>query len=235
MVISGRDIGRIHGADGIVITDRKKDIIIRGGENIAAREVEETLLASESVAEVAVVAVPHRRLGEGVAACIVPSAGCEVTMEMMNETLEVRGLAKQKWPQHISRYDTLPKTARAKCRKNIAPATSRPGSTTVMWASEQKPIEDGTPAEVTVDSHEAFRDSVRTFLGQALTPELKRAGELTTSVFSDFEAALKWHKLLHAQGGWRRTGPRSMAARVGIFTSAIFFRRSASSPTRPVW
>ena len=69
-----------------------------------------------------------------------------------------------------------------------------------MWASEQKPIEDGTPVEATVDTHEAFRDSVRTFLGQALTPELKRAGELTTSVFSDFEAALKWHKLLYAQG-----------------------------------
>ena len=113
------DIGRIHGADGIVITDRKKDIIIRGGENIAAREVEETLLASESVAEVAVVAVPHRRLGEGVAACIVPSAGCEVTMEMMNETLKSSGLAKQKWPQHISRYDTLPKTASGKVQKEI--------------------------------------------------------------------------------------------------------------------
>ena len=69
-----------------------------------------------------------------------------------------------------------------------------------MWASEPKPIEDGTPVEATVDTHEAFRDSVRTFLGQALTPELKRAGELTTSVFSDVEAALKWHKLLYAQG-----------------------------------
>ena len=75
-----------------------------------------------------------------------------------------------------------------------------------MWASEQKPIEDGTPVEATVDTHEAFRDSVRTFLGQALTPELKRAGELTTSVFSDFEAALKWHCLLYTSPSPRDRG-----------------------------
>ncbi len=64
-------------------------------------------------------AVPHRRLGEGVAACIVPNPGCEVSMEMMNETLKSSGLAKQKWPQHISRYDTLPKTASGKVQKEI--------------------------------------------------------------------------------------------------------------------
>ena len=46
----------------------------------------------------------------------------------------------------------------------------------------------------------AFRESVRDFLHEALTPELRRAGELTTSVFSDFDAALAWQKKLHAQG-----------------------------------
>jgi alkylation response protein AidB-like acyl-CoA dehydrogenase len=45
-----------------------------------------------------------------------------------------------------------------------------------------------------------FRNEVREFLGQALTPELRRAGELMTSVFADFEATMRWHKILHAKG-----------------------------------
>jgi len=48
--------------------------------------------------------------------------------------------------------------------------------------------------------YNAFREEVRSFLAEALTPDLVRAGELTTSVFSDFEAALKWHKILHEKG-----------------------------------
>lgn len=48
--------------------------------------------------------------------------------------------------------------------------------------------------------YNAFREEVRSFLAEALTPDLVRAGELTTSVFSDFEAALKWHKILHKKG-----------------------------------
>ena len=45
-----------------------------------------------------------------------------------------------------------------------------------------------------------FRQEVREFLAKELTPDLVLAGELTTSVFSDFEAALKWHKILHRKG-----------------------------------
>jgi len=48
--------------------------------------------------------------------------------------------------------------------------------------------------------YDAFREQVRCFLSEALTPDLRRAGQLTTSVFSDFEAALSWQKKLHAQG-----------------------------------
>ena len=48
--------------------------------------------------------------------------------------------------------------------------------------------------------YQIFRKSVKDFLGEALTPELRRAGELTTSVFSEFSAALAWQKKLHAQG-----------------------------------
>jgi len=113
------DIGRKMAGDALLITDRKKDLIIRGGENIAAREVEEVLLQAEGVAEVAVVAIPHKRLGEGVAACVVTATGQEITLESLQETLKRSGLAKQKWPQHLTVCAALPKTASGKVQKSI--------------------------------------------------------------------------------------------------------------------
>ena len=113
------DIGRKMAGDALLITDRKKDLIIRGGENIAAREVEEVLLQAEGVAEVAVVAIPHERLGEGVAACVVTATGQEITLESLQETLKRSGLAKQKWPQHLTVCAALPKTASGKVQKSI--------------------------------------------------------------------------------------------------------------------
>ena len=67
------DIGHITSDNAILITDRKKDIIIRGGENISAKEVEDVLHDHPDIREVAIVAMPHERLGEGVCAYIVPS------------------------------------------------------------------------------------------------------------------------------------------------------------------
>ena len=49
-------------------------------------------------------------------------------------------------------------------------------------------------------SDSAFRDEVRAFLAQSLTPEIRRAGELMTSVFADFDATMAWHKILHKKG-----------------------------------
>ena len=66
------DIGRRTADNAILITDRKKEIIIRGGENISAKDVEDVLHDHPDIREVAVVAMPHKRLGEGVCAYIVP-------------------------------------------------------------------------------------------------------------------------------------------------------------------
>ena len=49
-------------------------------------------------------------------------------------------------------------------------------------------------------SDSAFRDEVRAFLAQSLTPEIRLAGELMTSVFADFYATMAWHKILHKKG-----------------------------------
>ncbi len=113
------DIGHLTPEDAIVITDRKKDIIIRGGENLSAREIEDTLYGHPDVAEVAVVAMPHERLGEGVCAWIVPRAGQEVSVEGLRPFLDENGVAKQKWPERVELVDELPKTASGKVRKDV--------------------------------------------------------------------------------------------------------------------
>ena len=64
------DVGVLDDAGFLTITDRKKDIIIRGGENVSAVEVEELLMTMEGVAEAAVVAAPDPRLGEQVCAFV---------------------------------------------------------------------------------------------------------------------------------------------------------------------
>ncbi len=113
------DIGRKLESGAIVITDRKKDIIIRGGENLSARDIEEALLQHPDIADTAVVAAPHERLGEGVAAFVIPREGSSVTLESVLAHFAELKIAKQKWPQHLELTDTLPRTASGKVQKEI--------------------------------------------------------------------------------------------------------------------
>ena len=114
------DIGQRTVDNGILITDRKKDIIIRGGENISAKEVEDVLHDHMAIADVAVVAMPHHRLGEGVCAYIVAAAtGPAPGLEEVVAFADSAGLAKQKIPQHIEIVDELPRTASGKVRKDV--------------------------------------------------------------------------------------------------------------------
>jgi len=69
------DLGRLDGDGWLYLVGRKKDVIIRGGENVASAHVESRLRAHPDVAEVAVVGLPHADLGEEVAAVVVPRAG----------------------------------------------------------------------------------------------------------------------------------------------------------------
>lgn len=114
-------------ADGYyTITGRKADLIIRGGENISAVEVEDLLLALDGVAEVAVVAVPDARLGEHAAAVFrMRSAGAPVpSLDAVRAHLEATGLARQKWPEEIRSvadlgYEDFPRTASGKVQKFV--------------------------------------------------------------------------------------------------------------------
>jgi acyl-CoA synthetase len=112
------DIGVLDPDAYLTITDRKKDIIIRGGENVSAAEIEELLLRMHGVAEVAVVAAPDTRLGEHVCAFVRTRPGSSVpSLAVVREHMERAGLARQKWPEEVRDVDELPRTASGKVKK----------------------------------------------------------------------------------------------------------------------
>lgn len=112
-----QDVG-ILDADGYLsITDRLKDVIIRGGENVSAVEVEELIARLPGVGEVAVVAGPDERLGERVCAFIRPGTEPPPDLEQVRDALRVAGLARQKWPEALYVVDDLPRTPSGKIQK----------------------------------------------------------------------------------------------------------------------
>ena len=114
------DLGAIDEDGYLTITGRKSDIIIRGGENISAMEVEEALLGLAAIAETAVVAVPDPRFGERAAAvlCLRPGHAAPTLDEMRVHLAEV-GLARQKWPEELHVVEQFPRTASGKIQKFV--------------------------------------------------------------------------------------------------------------------
>jgi acyl-CoA synthetase (AMP-forming)/AMP-acid ligase II len=114
------DIGVLDADGFLAITDRKKDIIIRGGENVSAAEVEELLARLPGVAECAVVAAPDERLGEHACAFLrLASAAPEMALTDVRAHLERAGLARQKWPEELHVVDDFPRTASGKVQKFV--------------------------------------------------------------------------------------------------------------------
>jgi acyl-CoA synthetase (AMP-forming)/AMP-acid ligase II len=112
------DIGRIGTEGGLVITGRKKDLIIRGGENISSKEIEDVLHQHPDIIEAAVVAAPHPRLGEGVFAFLITREGRTPDLADIAGFLTEAGLAKQKSPEGLRVVADLPRTASGKVRKD---------------------------------------------------------------------------------------------------------------------
>ncbi len=115
------DVGALDDDGFLTIVDRKKDIIIRGGENVSAAEVEEMLIRMDGIAEVAVVAAPDPRLGEHGCAFVrmQPGAGDAPDLELMREHLAAGGLAKQKWPEELRPMEEFPRTPSGKIQKYV--------------------------------------------------------------------------------------------------------------------
>jgi acyl-CoA synthetase (AMP-forming)/AMP-acid ligase II len=113
------DLGRMD-ADGYVrVTGRLKDIVIRGGMNISAREVEDHLLSHPAIAAVAVVGMPDERLGEKVCAYVVPAPGETIDLAAMTAYLREHEVATQKLPERIELVVALPMTATGKVQKHV--------------------------------------------------------------------------------------------------------------------
>jgi cyclohexanecarboxylate-CoA ligase len=101
----------------LTIVDRLKDIIIRGGENISAQEVEALLVTHPQIAQAACVAMPDRVMGEKVCAYVIPNPGGGPTLEAVRAHLVERGLARFKLPERLEVRDALPRTASGKVQK----------------------------------------------------------------------------------------------------------------------
>ncbi|MBV1687305.1 AMP-binding protein [Novosphingobium sp. G106] len=113
------DLGRIVHDDYIVITGRKKDIIIRSGENISPKEVEDLLLGHPAVADVAIVAMPSAATGEKGCAFIIPRKGQTIDLPEIRRFLDDAGLARQKFPEHVVLVDELPRVPSGKVKKDV--------------------------------------------------------------------------------------------------------------------
>lgn len=111
------DMGRIIDDRFVVITGRKKDIIIRKGENISPLEIENALMQHPAVANVAIVGAPDADRGEMVVAFLVTSHGATFGMADMTDHLTTLGFARQKFPERLEIVEALPMNSVGKVQK----------------------------------------------------------------------------------------------------------------------
>jgi long-chain acyl-CoA synthetase len=116
------DIGHLDEEGYLTITDRKKDMIIRGGENIYCVEIENRLVEHPAIADAAVIGVPHAELGEEVKAVVQVEPGAEgesLTADGVRRWVAVE-LADFKVPAHVElRSEPLPRNPSGKLLKNV--------------------------------------------------------------------------------------------------------------------
>jgi len=112
------DLGSVDPNGYLTIAGRLKDIIVRGGENLSVKEIEDLLLEHPMVADVAVVAMPDPVLTERVCAFVVPATG-EPALGELARFLDERGIAKQKLPERLVILPELPRTASGKVQKYL--------------------------------------------------------------------------------------------------------------------
>jgi long-chain acyl-CoA synthetase len=112
------DLAAIDGAGYVVIKDRIKDMINRGGEKVYCVEVEEVLCDHPGVLEAAVVGLPDRVYGEVVKACVVPRPGVRLDPDDVREWVRAR-LAKFKAPEHVEVLEALPRNPNGKVVKPL--------------------------------------------------------------------------------------------------------------------
>ena len=112
------DLAKLIDGEYLVITGRAKDIIIRNGENIAPKEVEDILVLHPAIAEISIVGLPDSRTGELACAVIVPKPGEHPGVADLAAFLNARNVAKFKIPERVELRASLPRNAAGKVLKN---------------------------------------------------------------------------------------------------------------------
>jgi len=113
------DLGRLVEGNHILCTGRKKDLIIRAGENISAKEIEDVLYRCPKISEVAVVSMPSKKTGEAICVFVVARNEETITLSEVSALVAEAGLARQKTPEHLQLVNELPKTPSGKVRKDM--------------------------------------------------------------------------------------------------------------------
>lgn len=103
----------------LVVTGRIKDLIIRNGENIAPKEIEDLLVAHPGIAEIAIVGIPDPRTGERAIAVIVPRGDATPDLPSIADLLGRQGVARFKYPEAVALWDALPKNDAGKVLKQV--------------------------------------------------------------------------------------------------------------------
>ncbi|MEU1270403.1 AMP-binding protein [Streptomyces sp. NPDC005799] len=104
------DLGFVKDSGHLVLTGRLKDVIIRKGENISAKEIEDLLAAHPAVGDVAVIGLPDAERGERVCAVVEQAPGAEeLTLAAMTSYLRAEGLSVHKLPEQLEAVDALPR------------------------------------------------------------------------------------------------------------------------------
>lgn len=111
------DLGTIDDENYLSIVGRVKDLVIRGGQNISPRELEDLIIALPDVAEAAVIGVPDEVLGERVCACVVLRPGAELSDATLTAELRKCNVATFKLPERVEIFDDFPKSAGGKVSK----------------------------------------------------------------------------------------------------------------------
>jgi acyl-CoA synthetase (AMP-forming)/AMP-acid ligase II len=112
------DLGSLVDGEFLVVSGRSKDIIIRHGENISPKEVEDLLVGHPDIADIAIVGVPDERTGERACAVIVPAGEAKPDVQTLSRFLQDKGLAKFKIPEQVALWDALPRNDAGKVLKH---------------------------------------------------------------------------------------------------------------------
>jgi cyclohexanecarboxylate-CoA ligase len=113
------DLGHLRPDGRLVLTGRKKELIIRKGENISPTEVEQLLARHPKIGDIAVVGVPDAERGEMACAVVIPAPGERLTLGELKAACKAAGLAIYKTPERLEFVDEFPRNAMMKVQKDL--------------------------------------------------------------------------------------------------------------------